>query len=219
MTIGAGHLINCAGAFANDIVGMCRSGDEDGGEKEDGIVAQIPVRARRRSIFSVHVDAPDAPPSTTTPLTVDPSGVYFRPEGPAGRYLCGVSPPAEHPDPDCVTVDELETVDHSLFDEVIWPSLYHRCEAFGSLKVQSAWSGFYEYNTVDQNALIGRHPHVPNLILCNGFSGHGLQQSPGAGRAVAELIASGGYQTVDVSCFGFERLLLRDEPLFEQNIV
>ena len=65
---------------------------------------------------------------------------------------------------------------------------------------------------------VGRHPHVPNLILCNGFSGHGLQQSPGAGRAIAELITTGDYQTVDVSCFGFERVL-RDEPLYEQNIV
>ena len=73
-------------------------------------------------------------------------------------------------------------------------------------------------NTVDANAIIGPHPHVPNLLLCNGFSGHGLQQSPGAGRAVAELITAGGYQTVDVSCFGFDRVL-RGEPLYEQNIV
>ena len=59
---------------------------------------------------------------------------------------------------------------------------------------------------------------MPNLILCNGFSGHGLQQAPGSGRAVAELIATGGYRTVDVSCFGLERVL-RGEPLYEQNIV
>jgi len=55
-------------------------------------------------------------------------------------------------------------------------------------------------------------------VLCNGFSGHGLQQSPGAGRAVAELLTAGAYQTVDVSCFGFDRVA-RGEPLFEQNIV
>jgi len=100
----------------------------------------------------------------------------------------------------------------------VWPSLYARCEAFGALKVMGSWAGFYEYNTVDQNAILGWHPHVPNMALCNGFSGHGLQQSPGAGRAVAELITSGRYTTVDVACFGFERFL-RNEPLFEQNIV
>ena len=83
--------------------------------------------------------------------------------------------------------------------------------------MRSSWAGFYEYNTFDQNAIIGRHPHVANLVLCNGFSGHGLQQSPAAGRAVAEII-TGSAQTVDVSSLGFERVL-RGEPVYEQNIV
>ena len=231
-TIDTGHLVNCAGAFANEVVAMCdepprRAGAE--GVDMGVCVAPLPVRARRRSIFSVQAAAPSTtagdgaahlrpPPSASTPLVIEPGGVYFRPEGAEGHYLCGVSPPASHPDPDCAGVDELEVVDHALFEDVIWPSLYARCEAFGGLKVRSAWSGFYEYNTLDQNALLGRHPHVPNLVLCNGFSGHGLQQSPGAGRAVAELITTGRYQTVDVACFGFDRVL-RGEPLFEQNIV
>ena len=123
---------------------------------------------------------------------IEPGGVYFRPEGAEGHYLCGVSPPASHPDPDCAGVDELEVVDHALFEDVIWPSLYARCEAFGGLKVRSAWSGFYEYNTLDQNALLGRHPHVPNLVLCTGFSGHGCSsrrargaQSPSSSRRAA----------------------------------
>ena len=106
----------------------------------------------------------------------------------------------------------------ALFDELIWPALYERVEAFGALKVHASWAGLDEYNTLDQNALIGPHPHVPNLLLCNGFSGHGLQQSPGAGRAVAELITQGSYQTIDLSCFGFRRVM-ENQPLFEQNIV
>ena len=55
------------------------------------------------------------------------------------------------------------------------------------------------------------------MVLCNGFSGHGLQQSPASGRAVSEII-TGSERTVDVSSLGFERVL-RDEPLYEQNIV
>ena len=75
-----------------------------------------------------------------------------------------------------------------------------------------------EYNTFDQNAIIGRHPHVPNLLLCNGFSGHGLQQAPAAGRAVAELLVHGSFTTIDLSCFSFERVL-NEQPIFEENIV
>ena len=157
-------------------------------------------------------------PGQTTPLVVDPSGVYFRPEGAPGHFLCGVSPPESRGDPDCADNSALDEIDHALFDEIIWPTLYGRCQAFGALKVQGAWSGFYEFNTLDQNSVIGKHPHVPNLVLCNGFSGHGLQQAPGAGRAVAELLTTGTYETIDVSCFGFERVLL-GEPLYEQNIV
>ena len=148
---------------------------------------------------------------------VDPSGVWFRPDGAPGHFLCGVSPSAHRGDPDCAGVADLEVVDHTIFEEVIWPALYARCEAFGSLKVRSSWAGFYEYNTFDQNGIIGRHPHVANMVLCNGFSGHGLQQSPAAGRAVAEII-TGSPQTVDVSSLGFERVL-RGEPVYEQNIV
>ena len=215
--LGAGAVVNAAGAFADKIVRMC--GDD---------VAPLPVRARKRAIFSIDcrgggssttsVPASSVPSSETTPLVVDPTGVYFRPEGPPGRFLCGVSPPPPWVDADCESVTDLESIDHDLFDEVIWPALYERCDAFEAIKVSAAWAGFYELNTHDQNAIIGAHPHVPNLILCNGFSGHGLQQAPGAGRAVAELLTTGGYQTVDVSCFGFERVL-RGEPLFEQNIV
>lgn len=71
---------------------------------------------------------------------------------------------------------------------------------------------------VQQNAIIGIHPDVPNMYLANGFSGHGLQQSPGTGRAVSELILHGEYKTVDCSVFGFERVR-KNEPFFEQGIV
>ena len=76
----------------------------------------------------------------------------------------------------------------------------------------------FSLSACSQNCIIGKHPHVSNLVLCNGFSGHGLQQAPGAGRAVAELITAGRYRTVDVSCFSFERVL-NEEPLYEKNIV
>lgn len=207
--LGAGALVNAAGAFAARIVRM-------GGEH----MHDLPVRARKRSMFSVTCGPGRAPQPAhdATPLVVDPSGAWFRPDGAAGRFLCGMSPPVDRGDPDCSSPAALRDVDHALFDELIWPALYGRCEAFAALRPASAWAGFYEYNTLDANAVIGRHPQLSNLILCNGFSGHGLQQAPGAGRAVAELLTTGGYTSIDVSCFGFERVQ-RGEPLYEQNIV
>ena len=54
--------------------------------------------------------------------------------------------------------------------------------------------------------------------MANGFSGHGLQQSPAIGRALSELIAYGGYRTLDLHRFGYGRIL-RNEPLREINVV
>ena len=106
----------------------------------------------------------------------------------------------------------------SLIDEVIWPALYNRVEAFGALKVQASWAGLYEYNTLDQNAIIGWNPDLPNVVHLNGFSGHGLQQAPAAGRAVAELIEHGRFVSLDLSRFSFDRVL-QNRPLLETGIV
>lgn len=85
-------------------------------------------------------------------------------------------------------------------------------------QVTSAWAGFYDYNTFDQNGLLGIHPQVRNMYFATGFSGHGLQQSPAIGRAVAELILEGSYQTLDLSALDIKRIL-HEEPLLEENIV
>lgn len=70
------------------------------------------------------------------------------------------------------TVDNLD-VDYNYFDTHVWPQLAERVPAFESIKVQSAWAGFYEYNTFDENGIIGPHPAYHNLIIATGFSGHG----------------------------------------------
>ena len=63
-------------------------------------------------------------------------------------------------------------------------------------KVRASWAGNYDYNTWDQNGIVGRHPALPNTFLACGFSGHGIQQGPAVGRALAELILDGGYRWV-----------------------
>ncbi|RHY31552.1 hypothetical protein DYB32_003430 [Aphanomyces invadans] len=199
-----GHVVNAAGAWAHEVGTLAG-------------IADLPVRARKRTVFVFH--CPEASNWTGTmasPLVVDPSGVYFRREGGAGQFICGVSPAAED-DPDC-DGDDLLQPDHALFDDKIWPTIAARVPAFNELKLVNSWAGFYDYNTFDHNAILGRHPDVANLFCINGFSGHGLQQSPAAGRAIAELIVDGAYTSLDLTCFGFDRIRA-NAPYFEKNIV
>ena len=51
--------------------------------------------------------------------------------------------------------------------------------------------------------------------MATGFTGRGLMQAPGIGRALTELISTGSYQTIDISAFSVERVLnseVRHEP-------
>jgi sarcosine oxidase len=168
---------------------------------------ELPVRPRKRFVYvfdcraSLHINQ----------LVIDPSGVYFRPEG--AQFVGGVSPP-EDQDPDCLDLD----VQYELFEETVWPALAHRVPAFEELKLIRAWAGHYDYNTLDQNAVLGPHPEVANFYFANGFSGHGVQQAPAAGRAIAELVVHGRYATLDLTRFGYDRIL-RNEPIRELNVV
>ena len=167
----------------------------------------LPVQARKRCVF--YFQTPASAPAC--PLVIDPAGVYFRPEG-AG-FLCGVAPPEEQ-DPECFDFE----VRHELFDDVVWPALAQRVPGFESARVLSAWAGHYDVNTLDYNLILGAHPEVDNLLFANGFSGHGLQQSPAVGRALAELVVHGSFQTLDLSEFGWSRVLA-NRPLRETNVV
>jgi glycine/D-amino acid oxidase-like deaminating enzyme len=169
----------------------------------------LPVRARKRDVFAIEADAD----LRDAPLVIDPSGVWFRPEVERGRFLCGAPPRGED-------VDDapLEEVDHGLFDEVIWPALAHRVPAFDALRVTARWAGYYEMNTFDHNGLVGPLPGVANAFTACGFSGHGLQQAPAVGRALAERIATGTYRWLDLSPLRVGRIA-EGAPLLERNVI
>jgi sarcosine oxidase len=167
----------------------------------------LPVEPRRRSVFVF--DCRERLP--LLPLTIDPSGVWFRPEG--RFYLAGTTP-AEGNDAPGAPLE----VQHHEWDDMVWPVLAERVPAFSAAKVVQSWAGYYEYNTFDQNGIVGRHPGYESLIFAAGFSGHGIQQSPAVGRAVAELIVHGSYRTLDLSPFGYERISA-GRPIRELNVV
>jgi glycine/D-amino acid oxidase-like deaminating enzyme len=170
----------------------------------------LPVHARRRTVFVL--SCPHALPDC--PLVVDPSGFWFRPEGrhpERRRYIAGAAPRDE--------ADDLPLEpDYAEFDEALWSRMAHRVPAFEALRVERAWAGYYEMNLFDHNAIIGVHPALANFWFANGFSGHGMQQAPAAGRGLAELIAFGGFRSLDLSPFGFARLI-EGRPLRETNII
>ncbi|HEY6918119.1 MAG TPA: FAD-binding oxidoreductase, partial [Tabrizicola sp.] len=93
-----------------------------------------------------------------------------------------------------------------LWMDKIWPYIATRIPSFEAVKVISEWAGQYDYNLLDQNAITGPHPEIGNFLFLNGFSGHGLQQSPAMGRATAELIVHGEYRTLDMTEFHYARI-------------
>lgn len=183
-------IINCAGAW--------------GAELSEKMGLPIPVVPLKRQIFLFDTSIPLIKP---LPLTVDPSGVYFRHEG--DRIIAGYS--------DRVKPGYDFNWKRSHFDE-IWPTLAHRIPNFESLRLESGWAGLYDHNTKDQNAIIGQHPEMKGYYMALGFSGHGMQQAPGVGLGLAELIYKGKYETLDLSPLRFERFAENDLVL-EQAIV
>lgn len=196
-TVRANHIIIAAGAWSGAVAAVAGS--------------QIPVEPRKRFVYVV--DCRKAPENLrSAPLTVDPTGVWFRPEG--NTFICGVSP-SEADEP---AVGDLETIDEQPFYDHVWPALAGRIPAFEAIKLVGSWAGYYDYNTFDQNALIGRLPGLKNTYTATGFSGHGFQQAIGAGRALAELIEFGRYVTLDLTRFGLDRIA-RNTPLRELNVI
>jgi glycine/D-amino acid oxidase-like deaminating enzyme len=169
---------------------------------------EIPVEPRKRYTFIFDAEQPL---DRDLPLTIDPSGVHMRTDG--AYYLAGC-PPDDDP---AVDYDDYEQ-DHSLWQEKVWPIVATRIPQFEAIKLINSWVGHYAFNTLDQNAILGPHTTVENFIFVNGFSGHGLQQSPAMGRGTAELITYGEYRSLDLTPFNYQRIE-RNEPFNEKAII
>lgn len=197
----AGHIVNASGPRAALTARMA------------GL--DVPVEPRKRTSFVF--DCAKTPEGSATvnggrlPLMIDPSGVFCRPEG---RFFLSGAAPVEDP---AVDWDDFEPR-YEEFEDAIWPALAGRSPNFEAIKVVNQWAGHYDFNTLDHNLIVGRHPVVRNFVFANGYSGHGLQQGPAAGRGVSELITYGGFRTLDLSEVGYERIV-ENRPFLEKAVI
>ena len=188
----AGGVVNCAGAWC---AGIART-----------VGVDLPVQPVKRQIFALDTKVK---PKGPLPLTILPSGLYFRTET-GGMILLG-KPMAEDP------VGIFFSWEDKRFYELLWPELAEFVPEFESLKLIRGWAGLYAMNTLDGNAILGEWPELQGLFLANGFSGHGLQQAPAVGRYIAELITRQSH-AMDLSIFNPLRIL-ENRPLNENGIV
>jgi FAD-dependent oxidoreductase domain-containing protein 1 len=176
----AGAVINAAGAWAAEICAM--------------VGWQVPIEPMRRYEHYFETEEPIEP----LPYIKDVNRLAFRPEGKG--YSGGVP-----------TLDEPRgfnfEVDHGYFEQAVWPALAARFPQFERTKEKNTMPGLYDQNAFDASPIIGPWSgHLDNFYLMAGFSGHGLMHAPGCGRAMAELILDGSYQTIDLSNFGWSRV-------------
>ncbi|MFT6932501.1 MAG: glycine/D-amino acid oxidase-like deaminating enzyme [Paracoccaceae bacterium] len=193
--IACGQVVNASGPRASVTARMA------------GI--EVPVEPRKRYTY---VFSAQSPLDRELPLTIDPLGVHMRQDGPK-TYLAGCPPDV---DP-AVDYDDF-AMDHALWEDKVWPIIATRIPQFEAIKLVTSWVGHYAFNTLDQNAILGPHTVVENFFFVNGFSGHGLQQSPAMGRGTSELLTYGEYRTLDLSPFEFGRIE-RNEPFAEAAVI
>ena len=191
-TVDVEHVVNAAGAWAKEICAML------------GI--SVPIEPMRRFEHYFETQEPIEP----LPYLKDLARLAFRPEG---RGYSGGVPSLE--EPRGYNFEE----DHDYFETAVWPALAHRFPQFERTKCRSTLPGLYDQNDFDGNAIIGPGADgLENFHMLAGFSGHGLMHAPGCGRAMAELILHGRYQSIDLTRFGWQRLP-DDTPLREQGII
>lgn len=190
--IDASQFVNAAGAWAKDICAML------------GIT--VPIEPLRR--FEHFFECQD--PIEPLPFIKDTRRLAFRPEG--GGYTGGVPTLAE---PRGYNFD----VDSRYFQNAVWPELAHRFPQFERTRCLRTMSGLYDQNDFDGNVIIGPGAGgLGNFHMLAGFSGHGLMHAPGCGRAMAELLVTGRYQSIDLARFGWQRVL-DGTPVREQGII
>ena len=178
--LAAEHVVNAAGAWAGEVAAMAGM--------------QLPVAPMKR--YEHYFTA--GSPMERLPYVKDVARLAFRSEGKG--FSGGLVDGSQQRGFDF-------TIDHDYFERVVWPAVAHRFPPLEAAKCHRTWSGLYEECELDGNPIIGRwNDGLANLCTAAGFSGHGMMHAPAAGRAIAELLLTGRYQSIDLTRLGYERV-------------
>lgn len=171
-------VVNAAGPWAGDMSAK--------------IGIDIPIKPLRRQLFTVDTAEKF---SREIPFTFDPTGMHFR--GEREKIVVGWATEFDY--------GYNFKLQRGFFEEEIWPLLAERSSHFERLKLEGGWTGLYDYNYIDHNAIISDHPLMGGYYIISGFSGHGFQQAPAAGKGLSELIRLGKFDSIDISPLSVER--------------
>lgn len=193
-------VVNAAGPWARPIAGMA------------GVT--VPIDPLRRHICIAEPPSPSgwargglptAPASRIMVIDFETT-FYFHREG--ANLLFGMGDPNERPG--------FDTTVNWEFLETLMPVASQRLPVLGEAAIAHAWAGLYEM-TPDAMPIIGPASGLDGFYIIGGFSGHGFQHSPAAGRVLADVIAGRDPQ-FDLTPFAFDRFA-RGRAKGEGNVV
>ncbi|CAH2066531.1 unnamed protein product, partial [Iphiclides podalirius] len=197
-------------------IGVLSAGDSSGkiaklaqiGLGDDLLKLPLPVERREYNIYKIR-DSDDVKINLHTPCLMDTSGLWLRRNSIDRNFLCGVTP--------LLNSNEKELLSDGYYADIIEPSLLNRYQNIKQNQISKLKTEIDDCNTYDGTGILGYHPYHTNMILAAGFGKLGCQHAPGIGRAIAEIVIDGHYTSIDLTRFGFDRLLI-DEPLVEFNV-
>jgi sarcosine oxidase subunit beta len=189
-------VVNCAGPWAAKVGAM--------------VGLDIPIVPLRRQFFNTDA-IPEIP--RDHPFVIEfATSLYFHPDHPG--LLVGMSNRQETPSE--LDAEYPYAIDEPFHFETLERALY-RLPLLENARVTKQMAGLYEV-TPDAHPILGESRDVPGFFICAGFSGHGFQHSPGAGKVMSEMILEGAPKTIDVSMLDLERFR-EGRPVVEQNVV
>jgi sarcosine oxidase subunit beta len=143
------------------------------------------------------------PPQLKHRIYIDTiAGIYFRPHG-DDLTLAGLGGWKPEPEAD---PDHFRESNDDDFVAAVRKRLAKRIPAMADAPYARGHAGIYDVSP-DGRAVMGAVPNVAGLFVAAGFSGTGFKTAPAVGASMAELILTGASKTVDLTPFGFERIL------------